>query len=262
VTWRRRWSCCLRLYISGALEIGYQFNSRYPRLGIEAFYLLLYTWIFISLFAAFNGRLKVADFRIFTMALLGLGLLVYLASLPGVIDLQQAMLEKKLYQGHFIAHWIGTAVVLYMLYRLTALFRAGSRLVEEALFAWVVAIIAVILLSAEGQMVVNVLFYSPQHRLDELQRVYEKAGLPILWGLCSFVCMWLGMRHKFRPLRIFSLVLFTITLLKLFLFDIRDIPIAGKIAAFFCLGVLLLVVSFMYQRLKKIIIDHEAKIPD
>jgi uncharacterized membrane protein len=70
------------------------------------------------------------------------------------------------------------------------------------------------------------------------------------------------MRYKFRPLRIFSLALFLITLLKLFLFDIRDIPIAGKIAAFFCLGVLLLVVSFMYQRLKKIIIDNEAKIPD
>jgi uncharacterized membrane protein len=74
--------------------------------------------------------------------------------------------------------------------------------------------------------------------------------------------MWLGMRHKFRPLRIFSLLLFMVTLLKLFLFDIRDIPIAGKIAAFFCLGVLLLVVSFMYQRLKKIIIDNEAKIPE
>jgi len=33
----------------------------------------------------------------------------------------------------------------------------------------------------------------------------------------------------------------------------------GKIAAFFCLGVLLLVVSFMYQRLKKIIIEDEEK---
>jgi uncharacterized membrane protein len=48
-------------------------------------------------------------------------------------------------------------------------------------------------------------------------------------------------------------------LLKLFLFDIRNIPVAGKIAAFFCLGVLLLVVSFMYQRLKKIIIEDEEK---
>ncbi len=42
-----------------------------------------------------------------------------------------------------------------------------------------------------------------------------------------------------------------ITLLKLFIYDIVNIPVGGKIAAFFSLGVLLLVVSFMYQRLKK-----------
>ena len=39
------------------------------------------------------------------------------------------------------------------------------------------------------------------------------------------------------------------------LYDIRNIPHGGKIAAFILLGVLLLTVSFMYQRLKKIIID-------
>jgi uncharacterized membrane protein len=83
--------------------------------------------------------------------------------------------------------------------------------------------------------------------------------LPILWGICSFAFMWLGMRHKYRTLRIISLSLFSLTLFKLFVFDIRNIPAGGKIAAFFCLGVLLLVVSFMYQRLKKIIIDDEKK---
>jgi len=83
--------------------------------------------------------------------------------------------------------------------------------------------------------------------------------LPILWGLCSFAFMWLGMRHKFRPLRIVSLTLFSITLVKLFVYDIRNIPAGGKIAAFFCLGVLLLVVSFMYQRLKRIIIEDAKK---
>ena len=67
--------------------------------------------------------------------------------------------------------------------------------------------------------------------------------------------MWLGMHFKFRPLRIISLNLFTLTLIKLFIYDIRNIPPGGKIAAFILLGVLLLTVSFMYQRLKKIIID-------
>jgi uncharacterized membrane protein len=250
------------LFLSGALETGYQFNDRYPHFDIASFYLQLYSWLFILLFTSVNGRLGPIDFRVTNMVLLGLALLVYLFALPEVFGLQQDMLEGRRYNEHFVAHWVGAAVVLFILYRLAGLYRAGNWKVEPAVFAWAAAIVAVVFLSAEGQLLVNVLYYSRQHPLDELERVYNKTGLPILWGLCSFVCMWLGMRYKFRPLRIFSLALFLITLLKLFLFDIRDIPIAGKIAAFFCLGVLLLVVSFMYQRLKKIIIDNEAKIPD
>jgi uncharacterized membrane protein len=71
--------------------------------------------------------------------------------------------------------------------------------------------------------------------------------------------MWIGMRNKQRVLRIISLSLFLVTLIKLFMFDINNIPVAGKIAAFFCLGVLLLIISFMYQKVKKIIVDDEAK---
>jgi len=247
------------LYLSGMLEIGYQFSGRFPQLDVVVFYLLLYSWVFISLFTAFGGKVGGVDLKAVNIILLFLGLVVYLFSLPQVSSLQEDMLERRLYQGHFAAHWIGAAVVIFILYRLTALYRSGKWVVEAAFFTWGVVIIAVILLSAEGQLLVNALFYSRQFPLDKLREVYDKTGLPILWGLCSFVCMWVGMRHKYRPLRIFSLVLFTITLLKLFLFDIRDIPTAGKIAAFFCLGVLLLVVSFMYARLKKIIIDSEAK---
>jgi uncharacterized membrane protein len=92
------------------------------------------------------------------------------------------------------------------------------------------------------------------------ENLYYKAGLSILWSICSFIMMWLGMQNKFRPLRIISLSLFTVTLIKLFTYDIRKIPPGGKIAAFILLGVLLLTVSFMYQRLKKIIIDDAENI--
>ncbi len=63
------------------------------------------------------------------------------------------------------------------------------------------------------------------------------------------------MKYSYKPLRISALVLFGITLVKLFMFDIRDIAPGGKILAFILLGALLLIISFMYQRLKKIIID-------
>jgi uncharacterized membrane protein len=250
------------LFLAGMLEIGYQFDHRFPAINITLLYLLLYCWVFIRLFAFFSPRVKMSDFRLLNMLLLGLGILLYLAVAPVEGSLQEDLLGSQRYQLHFIAHWIGAAVVASILYRLIGLYRSGDWKLESALFTWCVAAIVVIFLSAEGQLLVNMIFYSKQNSIENLERIYDKTGLPILWGLCSFAFMWLGMHHKFKPLRIISLTLFAITLLKLFIFDLANIPVAGKIAAFFCLGVLLLVVSFMYQRLKKIIIEDEKKLPD
>jgi uncharacterized membrane protein len=86
-------------------------------------------------------------------------------------------------------------------------------------------------------------------------RAARRVGYPILWGTGSFLFMWYGMRHKLRTVRILSLCLFGVTLLKLFLFDLRGISEGGRVAAFICLGILLLVVSFMYNKLKHLLID-------
>ena len=98
-----------------------------------------------------------------------------------------------------------------------------------------------------------------KNNIEALAYQYGKAGLTSLWGLCSFALIWLGMKHKQKVLRIISLALFSVVLLKLFIFDISDISEGGKIFAFILLGVLLLIVSFMYQKLKKIIIDDHKE---
>jgi uncharacterized membrane protein len=85
----------------------------------------------------------------------------------------------------------------------------------------------------------------------------HKVGYPILWGISAFSMILLGMRKKLVAMRVGGLALFLLILLKLFVYDIREVPTGGKIAAFISLGVLLLVISFMYQRLKKLIFETE-----
>jgi uncharacterized membrane protein len=247
------------LYIAGALEINHQIGHRLPVIDLTLLYFTGYTYGFVLLFARFTKSRAMQFFRLAAAGLLTAGVLFYLFSLPEIFDLQEMMLETGHYRSHFAVHWTGAFLVILILGQLFAGQRAGRTNVKPAVFTWLICIITVTLLSAEGQLLVNNLWYSKAYDLHDLSRIYNKTGLPILWGLCSFAFMWLGMRHKFKPLRIVSLVLFSLTLVKLFLFDIRNIPVAGKIAAFFCLGVLLLVVSFMYQRLKKIIIEDEEK---
>ena len=47
--------------------------------------------------------------------------------------------------------------------------------------------------------------------------------------------------------------------MKLFTYDIKDASEAGKIIAFIILGVVLLIISFMYQKIKALLVDTEKK---
>jgi uncharacterized membrane protein len=252
---------CLLLFAGGGLEIYHQFNFYYPGGELFTLYFVLYGFLWASLVSYAGSRWRWFGHYSYAASLLALSLGIYLVLIPEVYDIQVTLMESGRYMAHFMAHWASSLLVALMIVRLTSWWRQEKirPIIPPEIFTWISCTVIVIFLSAEIELLVNHLFYSKANSFSVIRTIYYKTGLAILWGLCSFIFMWLGMRNKFKPLRIVSLFLFSITLLKLFLFDIRNIPIAGKIAAFFCLGVLLLVVSFMYQRLKKIIIEDEEK---
>ncbi|MBX3256683.1 MAG: DUF2339 domain-containing protein [Chitinophagaceae bacterium] len=254
-------TACILLFASGAWEINHQFLSRYPVDGFSRLYLLLYTYAFTLVFTMLTFKLHLFSNCIYQGALYAAGMLLYFIAIGDVFTVQSGMLLSGSPALHFTAHWISAVLFVMIAWNFIRLLRSGgfTQKIDHTVLTWLTCIALVLFVSLEGSLICNALFYAADNPLPGIQRVYIKTGLPILWGLSSFVLMWLGMRHKYRPLRIISLVLFAITLVKLFLFDIRNIPVAGKIAAFFSLGVLLLIVSFMYQRLKKIIIEDEKK---
>jgi uncharacterized membrane protein len=165
----------------------------------------------------------------------------------------------------FLSHWIGVLLLVWLLQHLVVYFKNQADkkwLTYLPSFTWLTCSSIILIFSIEMYLANLWLNYKNQNDWPWWENLYYKAGLSILWSICSFVMMWLGMHFKLRMLRIISLTLFTITLIKLFLYDIRNMPPGGKIAAFILLGVLLLTVSFMYQRLKKIIVEDPEVTPD
>jgi uncharacterized membrane protein len=255
-------SALLLLFTAGALEINYQFHFYFPDTYVYVLYLLLYTMVFIvSIVWLSSATNKIGLQWRGVGFLLSACIVFYLLCIPSSFLVQYKILVEGNNSIHFWAHWITALLALIVIYKLVQLIRENRSSLRQSFggITWAICILTVIFFSVELQLLANKIFYSSSNPLAEIQRVYIKTALPILWGLCSFAFMWQGMRYKFRPLRIISLSVFAVTLVKLFTFDISDIPVGGKIAAFFCLGVLLLVVSFMYQRLKKIIIEDEEK---
>ncbi|SKC50119.1 DUF2339 domain-containing protein [Ohtaekwangia koreensis] len=124
-------------------------------------------------------------------------------------------------------------------------------------YSWFYIMFFIFLASAELDHTVLLIGYSNPDSMYHIITQNHKIGFPILWGIASFLLIAIGLKTKKKHLRIISLSLLLVTLLKLFIVDIRGISEGGKIAAFISLGVLLLVVSFMYQRLKKLLLVDE-----
>jgi len=251
----------LLLFASGMFEINYQFLYYYPATSLNILYLALYVPVFVYVFNLISAKVNAVEYNGKLGMVLGAAIItVYLALNPQFFGvLSDILVNKHIKSSHFMAHWVSAAFIALIFYPLIRLCQVHIDDSMKSTAAWVISGAIVLFLSLEFCLLSEVIFYSKANTIDTIQTVYIKTALPVLWGVSSFILMWMGMRNKQKTLRIISLSLFLLTLLKLFLFDINNIPVAGKIAAFFCLGILLLIVSFMYQKVKKIIVDDEAK---
>jgi len=85
-----------------------------------------------------------------------------------------------------------------------------------------------------------------------------KLGLSILFGIYSVLLIGLGISKKKLHLRLSAIALFAITLIKLFFYDLSSLDTIAKTIVFVVLGVLLLIISFLYTKYRKLIFeDHK-----
>jgi len=92
--------------------------------------------------------------------------------------------------------------------------------------------------------------------LADVKNTY-KLGLSILWGLYSLYLIVLGIWKKSKFLRVTAIVVFSITLIKLFVYDISHLNTISKTIVFVSLGLLLLIISFLYHKYNVKISDGE-----
>lgn len=83
-----------------------------------------------------------------------------------------------------------------------------------------------------------------------------KLSLSILWGVYSVALVSYGIWKNRKHLRIMAIALFAITLVKLFVYDIAHLDTISKTIVFVSLGVLLLIISFLYNKFTSRIHDE------
>lgn len=80
-------------------------------------------------------------------------------------------------------------------------------------------------------------------------------ALSSIWAIYSIILIIVGIMKRYKPARIFAIVLFGITIMKIFLSDLSILTGAYRVLSFIVLGFILLAVSFLYQKYKSIIIN-------
>ncbi len=253
----------LVLYTSLLLELRYQLNVFVDQEEARAVIVGLYNMVFLIGVLIVEKRLTLPDFVRKSMALLGaIGMLSYaLYYHRMVVYSRNDFLWDTATSTGIISHYFLLVAVVI----LSILTLQRVRLMTEFntstynAYAWAFVLFFVFVASAELDHLVVLLGVTNPDDIPRLISQNHKIGYPILWGLSSFGLIAFGLAKKKKHLRLISLTLFLITLLKLFLVDIRGISEGGKIAAFISLGALLLIISFMYQRLKRILLQDDSE---
>ncbi|MEO0058793.1 MAG: hypothetical protein RLZZ312_440 [Bacteroidota bacterium] len=274
-------------YFVGLLETDYQSNkfcvTNAGANAITWFYHLLFTAIlcFVLIryqFQKINLIIGLAVFNIFAFTF-------YISGFA--FTEHHKFIETAIFsRTAFWVHYLSLAVTIYFAY-LTFRFYKNQQLPKilyHAIIPWVAMFFIVYATSTE--LLIHGLIFSndpinivdvqkqfpnsyakteeswmkefvSDNRIAATRTILFKSGMPVLWGSLAFLFLILGIKKQSRILRIMALSLLGITILKLFLYDIRNASETGRIIAFILLGVLILIISFVYQKLKVLVIDDK-----
>ena len=235
-------------------------NSQY-NYGLKDFgniWLFNYTLMFISVLAFVN--IKKLKNRLLGLITLSLGLITSLLFLTVGLYLLSELRVDYLYREDHEYYEIGV-------------FNIGIRYVSFAFYG--LLLVAIRKLAQQVFMKINfkvpfevllhvsILWILSSELLNWMDLAGSdqsyKLGLSILWGLYALLLIGLGIWKQRKYLRIGAIVLFGATLLKLFFYDIASLNTISKTIVFVSLGVLLLIISFLYNKYKNVIDDESLE---
>jgi uncharacterized membrane protein len=132
---------------------------------------------------------------------------------------------------------------------------AGEKYVLETTFI-ISQILSLVLLSAEVHDFFR--YRSPALHLDWTARHYAyQLSLSILWALYASLLIGFGIARRIRGARILGMLLLAITILKVFFIDLSSLQTLYRMVSFIVLGLLLLAVSYSYNRFKTTLFGEE-----
>lgn len=226
------------------LEVDYNTSLRYM-------ILVAYTSVYVSVLA-FLYRKQIKEKKLIFTLLSVFTVIYSLVYWYYVTDLRDYTYWFATYpRAYFLLHFV--AIVPLTLLIIT-LIRNVRSAIPNALkvFYWGMTIVSTLLLGIETENISVMLFSNGENYSHVLYDV-RTFVFPVLWGLIAMGLMIWGLKGKEVILRKISLIFFALIIVKFYAYDVWHMSQAGRIVSFIMLGVIILLVSFLQQKIKTLV---------
>ncbi|MGG5210479.1 DUF2339 domain-containing protein [Chryseobacterium sp. MIQD13] len=234
------------IYVALLLEITYHISDM-PWPAITSIG-LLFSIYYIFILLLFKKKLGIESIIQTGLIYLFLILIALNASFAASAVVT-AVLEKKLTSGFYMIHLLHWAPFIYMLWNTAS----SSDFYKTKISYWMISIVLVIAISCG--------FYHTYilSSVDDISLVYKAQEhfnilyLPIIWTVLASIFIYISLKRNIPEYSRIGFVLIGIMVLKLYSYDVWQMDNISRITAFIILGIILLLSSFTFQRLKNII---------
>lgn len=224
-----------------------------------------YTLLFLSVVALVNlKKIRNAVLSVANVGFLLLAITIFsTAGLYLLAELRDSYLHgvgDELFSGgifHILIRYVSLAFLataVYAIYRYSKVKSISENIGEENVPIWFDCffyLLTWVLLSSELINWMALFGFSNSYKL----------GLSILWGIYALLLAGMGIYQTKKYLRMGAIGLFGFTLAKVFLYDIADLDTISKTVVFVSLGILILIVAFLYNKYTSRIFESGGKTP-
>lgn len=234
----------LNYHVEYRLELDYNTSLRYM-------IMTAYTSVYVSVLT-FLYRKEIAN-KALIFGLLSVFTVIYsLVYWYYVTELRDYTFWFPTYpKAYFLLHFV--AIIPVMLVIITLIRNVKSAVPGNLkVFYWGMTIISTLLLGIETENISVMLFSNSDNYTNVLYDV-RTFVFPVLWALIAMGLMIWGLKGKEVILRKISLIFFALIIVKFYAYDVWHMSQAGRIVSFIMLGVIILLVSFLQQKIKTLV---------
>ncbi|MGK6341576.1 DUF2339 domain-containing protein [Chryseobacterium sp. DT-3] len=234
------------IYIALLLEISYHISDM-PWPAVVSIGLLFSIYYIFTLMIL---RKKLGIERIIQSGLIYLlFILIVLNASFAASAVVTAVLQKKLTFGFYMIHLLHWVPFAYILWNAAA----STGFYKTKLSYWMIAVTLVVAVSCGFYHTYILSSVNDISLIYETKELFNILYLPIIWTVLASIFIYISLKKNIPEYSRIGFVLIGIMVLKLYSYDVWQMDNISRITAFILLGVILLLSSFTFQRLKNII---------